>query len=84
MVHLSSDYNDSDFNSICELKQKSQKRKNRGSIQLFNEIYSRYTNSTIHIYSRSKTLPSLIMDTKTPRIWKKEYLLQCARVNLTE
>lgn len=69
MVHLSCDYDDSHFKPICEPKQKPHKRKNRGFIQLFNEVHSNYPNHTIGIYSRSETPHLLILHPKPPHIW---------------
>ena len=76
MVHFSCDRNTPHFKPICEPKQKSHKNKNRGSVQVFNEVHSSYSNHNITVYSRSKVLPHLILHAKYLTYWRKILLQQ--------
>ena len=76
MVHVSCDRNDPHFKPIGESKQKSHKNKNRGFVQVFNEVYSSYSNHDIYVHSRSKVIPHLILQMKYLAYWRKILLQQ--------
>ena len=76
MVHVSCDRNNPHFKPICEPKQKPHKNKNRGSLQVFNEIHSSYSNHNINVHSHSKVIPHLILHKKHLTYWHKMPLQQ--------